>query len=75
MKKTKGALRLTKKGLIRRDELVIQSCIGLHIPLVIVMAGGYALDTRDTAEIHTNTCVIAIQSLKGLNKKLVGRGK
>ena len=62
-----GALRLTKRGLAFRDRIVIEGCYKRGIPVVPVMAGGYALDPKDTAEIHTNTareCLRALGQLK-----------
>jgi len=50
-----GSLRLTKRGLALRDRIVIEGCHRRQIPVVPVTAGGYALDTRDTVEIHVNT--------------------
>ncbi len=62
--------KLTKEGLIQRDLWVIQSCVERNLPLVIVFAGGYAEDTLDTVEIHANTCLAAISSLKSQGKQL-----
>lgn len=50
-----GALRLTKRGLALRDRMVIEGCHRRDIPVVPVLAGGYALDTSDTVDIHVNT--------------------
>ncbi len=50
-----GTLRLTKEGLALRDRIVIENCYKAKIPVLPVLAGGYALKTQDTAEIHTNT--------------------
>ncbi len=50
-----GTLRLTKRGLALRDRLVIEGCHKRGIPVVPVLAGGYALDTDDTVDIHVNT--------------------
>ena len=62
-----GALRLTKRGLAFRDRIVIEGCHKRGIPVVPVAAGGYALDPKDTAEIHTNTareCLRVLGQLK-----------
>ncbi len=56
-----GGLRLTKDGLRRRDELVIRYCADRQIPLVIVLAGGYARNLYDTVDIQATTCAIAIK--------------
>jgi len=50
-----GGLRLTKEGLRRRDELVIGAVCAAGIPLVIVLAGGYARRVEDTVAIHCAT--------------------
>jgi len=62
-----GALRLTKRGLAFRDRLVIEACYKRGIPVAPVTAGGYALDPKDTADIHTNTareCLRALGQLR-----------
>jgi len=58
-----GALRLTKRGLAFRDRIVIDGCYKRGIPVAPVTAGGYALEARDTAEIHTNTSRECLRSL------------
>jgi acetoin utilization deacetylase AcuC-like enzyme len=50
-----GTLRISKRGLALRDRIVIEGCHKRGIPVLPVMAGGYALDTRDTVDIHVNT--------------------
>jgi len=50
-----GGLSLTKDALARRDELVIDAGRQAGIPIVVVLAGGYAVDVADTADIHVNT--------------------
>jgi acetoin utilization deacetylase AcuC-like enzyme len=50
-----GGLALTKAGLAKRDELVIAAARDSHVPIVVVLAGGYAADVRDTVDIHVNT--------------------
>jgi acetoin utilization deacetylase AcuC-like enzyme len=55
-----GKLKITMDGLRQRDDLVINYCRDKNIPLVIVLAGGYASDTEDTVRIHVNTCKSAI---------------
>ena len=54
-----GGLALTKTGLKDRDRLVIENARRLGIPVAIVLAGGYALEIKDTVEIHLNTVRIA----------------
>lgn len=54
-----GALKVTRDGLKQRDEIVIGSACQLGLPLVIVLAGGYAWDLEDTVTIHLNTIAVA----------------
>jgi acetoin utilization deacetylase AcuC-like enzyme len=55
-----GGLRLTREGLRRRDRTVIQAVRRAHLPLVIVLAGGYARNVDDTVAIHVATIEEAI---------------
>jgi len=50
-----GGLCLTKRGLAERDRLVIDAARGAGVPLVTVLAGGYAADVADTVAIHAAT--------------------
>ncbi len=54
-----GKLGLTKPGLRRRDELVINYFRDLEIPIAISMAGGYAPEIEDIVDIHFKTIEIA----------------
>jgi len=56
-----GGLALTIEGLKRRDELVFRTAIAHGIPVLVLPAGGYASDVRDTITIHCNTVVVAQQ--------------
>ena len=57
-----GGLRLTKDGLRRRDRLVIDAVRGAGVPLVIVLAGGYARRVEDTVAIHVATIEEAVRA-------------
>ncbi|HET6959812.1 MAG TPA: histone deacetylase [Vicinamibacterales bacterium] len=57
-----GGLRLTKEGLRRRDRMVIDAARSAGIPLVIVLAGGYARHVEDTVAIHVATIEEAARS-------------
>ncbi|UCG43906.1 MAG: histone deacetylase [candidate division WOR-3 bacterium] len=62
-----GTLLLTKRGLAIRDRVVIEGCHKRGIPVVPVLAGGYAIDTKDTVDIHANTareCLRVLGELK-----------
>jgi acetoin utilization deacetylase AcuC-like enzyme len=50
-----GGLALTKTGLAERDRLVLAAARDAGVPLVTVLAGGYAADVRDTVDIHAAT--------------------
>jgi acetoin utilization deacetylase AcuC-like enzyme len=54
-----GKLKLTKQGLMRRDEMVLEYCRARDVPIAIAMAGGYARNIHDTVEIHANTVITA----------------
>jgi acetoin utilization deacetylase AcuC-like enzyme len=50
-----GGLALSKHGLRLRDRAVLDSCEAAGIPVVIVLAGGYARHLEDTVDIHFAT--------------------
>jgi acetoin utilization deacetylase AcuC-like enzyme len=56
-----GSLSLSIDGLKQRDRFVISGCVERGIPIAIVLAGGYAVKTEDTVQIHCNTCKIALE--------------
>jgi acetoin utilization deacetylase AcuC-like enzyme len=57
-----GRLALSIDGLRCRDRLVFHECRVRGLPVVIVMAGGYALDVETIVEIHVNTIKEAVRS-------------
>jgi len=50
-----GRLALTKDGLRRRDELVLDRLLAAGAAVCVVLAGGYAEDVRDTVDINAAT--------------------
>jgi acetoin utilization deacetylase AcuC-like enzyme len=50
-----GGLSLTREGLRRRDRLVLDAAAHAGIPVVILLAGGYARRLADTVAIHVAT--------------------
>jgi len=50
-----GGLALTQEGLKERDRTVLEACRARGVPIAVVLAGGYAMDTRDTVAIHAAT--------------------
>lgn len=57
-----GRLKLTFEGLQHRDQCVFDWCLSRHIPVAVVMAGGYGLRLEDTVQVQFNTLRIAAQS-------------
>ena len=54
-----GGLNLTIEGLKQRDELVYRAAKARGIPVMVTLAGGYALNVQDTITIHCNTVAAA----------------
>jgi acetoin utilization deacetylase AcuC-like enzyme len=50
-----GRLALTLDGLRARDAFVLTACRDARTPVVVTLAGGYAIPTDDTVEAHCNT--------------------
>jgi acetoin utilization deacetylase AcuC-like enzyme len=57
-----GGLRLTREGLRQRDRMVIAAARASDVPLVIVLAGGYARNVDDTVAIHVATIEEAVKA-------------
>jgi len=60
-----GSLDLSIEALRQRDRFVAEACSERHVPLAVVVAGGYAYDTRDTVQIHVNTCHVLLDLAEG----------
>lgn len=69
-----GRLKLTKEGLRRRDEMVLEFARERETPIVTTMSGGYALDINDTVEIHSNTIRAVKKVFFAENKVLAKNG-
>lgn len=54
-----GELEITHEGLKDRDRIIIENARGRDLPLVIVLAGGYASEIEDTVTAHMNTISVA----------------
>jgi acetoin utilization deacetylase AcuC-like enzyme len=50
-----GGLGLTQSGLRTRDRMVMQACAEATVPVVVLLAGGYARNLQDTVDIHYAT--------------------
>ena len=59
-----GGLSLSFEGLRERDRLVIWTALHGHIPVAIVLAGGYAMNVQDTVTIAPNTAEVAKEVLE-----------
>ncbi len=55
-----GGLSLTFEGLRRRDRAVFQASRTAGAAVVVVLAGGYAMDVEDTVEVHVGTALEAL---------------
>jgi acetoin utilization deacetylase AcuC-like enzyme len=60
-----GRLKLTKAGLVQRDRRVLTRLRASKLPVVIAMAGGYAANVADIAEIQAKTIEIALEVMEG----------
>jgi len=49
-----GKLALSESGVAQRDRFVIDTVRRRGVPLVIVLAGGYAVSRQRTAELHSH---------------------
>lgn len=58
-----GNLALTMEGLEKRDLFIYEQAKNYQIPLVVVLAGGYAIRQEDTVRIHFNTIKEAVETL------------
>ncbi|MBN2244681.1 MAG: histone deacetylase [Candidatus Aminicenantes bacterium] len=54
-----GGLDITSEGMQERDRIIIEGARRQGIPLVILLAGGYAYDVEDTVKVHMNTINVA----------------
>ena len=61
-----GGLCLTRDGLRQRDRMVMAAARVAAVPLVIVLAGGYARNVDDTVAIHTATIEEALEAVRSV---------
>ena len=61
-----GGLRLTHEGLRQRDRMVLAAARASAVPVVIVLAGGYARNVEDTVAIHTATIEEALEAVRSV---------
>jgi len=60
-----GGLSLTIEGLKRRDEFVFRTAHAHDIPVMVTLAGGYAMRLEDTITIHCNSVIAAREVFAG----------
>ncbi len=58
-----GRMALSKEGLERRDRMVLEACRRHNLPVAVSMAGGYARQVEDIADIHLATARLAAEVL------------
>ncbi len=58
-----GGLKLTLEGLRHRDRMVLAAAA--HVPVVIVLAGGYARRVDETVAVHVGTVMEALARATG----------
>jgi acetoin utilization deacetylase AcuC-like enzyme len=57
-----GGLALTFAGLRARDRMIFSAVRAGGVPVVVVLAGGYAVDVEDTVEVHVGTVIETLRS-------------
>ncbi len=70
-----GRLALSESGLAQRDHFVVDAVRDRGIPLVIVLAGGYAATREKTAELHTHVFRAAADSERKMAGTKADRGR
>lgn len=48
-----GRMRLSRAGLVRRERFVLETLWQAGLPIVLLLAGGYAATPSDTAQLHS----------------------
>ncbi|MDX1958287.1 MAG: histone deacetylase [Leptospiraceae bacterium] len=61
-----GGLKLTLEGLMERDLIVKKFCKEMKAKTVILTAGGYSREFKDTVLIHLNTAKVFSREQNGL---------
>ena len=76
-----GKLALTEEGIRQRERAVIEAVRGRGLPLVIVLAGGYAATRARTAQLHAHVFREAVAyehaaagGIARLTQSALGRG-
>jgi acetoin utilization deacetylase AcuC-like enzyme len=61
-----GSMGLDMQAIRWRDEKVAQAALERGIPLLTVVAGGYARNTNDTVRLHAQTVEVTLETLRAL---------
>ena len=70
-----GGLSLTFEGLDgARPPGDLRTALAQHVPVAIVLAGGYAQSVEDTITIHANTAAVAKDVLEKAGGRAGWRG-
>ena len=57
-----GRLGLSMQGCRSRDEMVLNRCAAMNIPVVCAMGGGYSPDVSTVVQAHMNTFRVALDA-------------
>jgi len=60
-----GNIAISKKGLRERDNFICEQARNFEVPVVITLAGGYAVDREDTIDIHFATVEECVKVFTG----------
>ncbi len=60
-----GRMKLSKAGLLERDQMVYTVCRQYNLPVATVLGGGYAREVSDTVDVHFQTIQLAAQMASG----------
>ncbi len=63
-----GGFKLTMEDIRQRDRMVFQTLLGKGIPVLVLLGGGYAMNSEDVAKMHYNTCREALEIFTNLFK-------
>lgn len=69
-----GGLSVTKAGLLTRDRIVLEGAFRLKIPVVVLLAGGYARDPNETTDVHINTIRTAVVMKRRASRGMLPNG-
>ena len=59
-----GGMKLTKEGVAGRDQAVLKHCALRRVPLAVTLGGGYAERLEDTAALHAQTLILAMENYR-----------